>query len=470
MNILDYVIIFIFMAAMVGVGFLFQAKSNSSNDEYLVGGRSLGTSVYVATWLATCIGGGVLNGWVGQVYTSGLALVPSMIVMYVLTAIIGICLAGKLRRSGLTTTAEVLKVAYGDSSQFIGGILGFINLFMQGPCMQTITFATVLNVITGVPFTYGCIISMAIILLYTYTAGFWGVAMTDFVQFIIMCIGVALGAIVCYNGVGGWSGIVAAVPADRLAVQGKDVMTIVKLAATTALPIIIDGNRYQRIYATDNDKTATKGTLLAIIPLHFFYMIILLLGTCAFILLPAETAQDAVFATLLLNYLPTGIKGLVFAALIAAIMSTCDSYLLCASSNITIDMYKNRINPNATDDQLLKISKASVLILGILGLLAAITLHSIMSAWSIAAAAFVGGCFVPMMYALFFDNARKSKIAANASMILGGGIGITLELMHVTVPFAGQNWPAVIVGTVISLVVLLVGTLLDKNAVARPFK
>lgn len=270
MAIIDYVIIAVYMVGMVGIGFLFAGK-NKSSDDYLVGGRGVGTSVFMATWLATCIGGGVLNGWIGTTYANGLSLIPSVITMYVLTAIIGLFMAEKVRSFGGVTTAQILHNTYGKKSQAIAGVLGLINLVGQGPAMQTITFGTVLHVVTGIPFVWGCIISMAIIFLYTYTAGFWGVVMTDYVQFVIMCFGIGMAAAICFSGVGGWEGIVASVPAERLTVHNDGGITaIIKLAATTALPIIIDGNRYQRLYSCKSAKVAKKGTLLCLIPLHFF--------------------------------------------------------------------------------------------------------------------------------------------------------------------------------------------------------
>ena len=426
----------------------------------IAGGRGVGTSVFMATWLATCIGGGVLNGWIGTTYANGLSLIPSVITMYVLTAIIGLFMAEKVRSFGGVTTAQILHNTYGKKSQAIAGVLGLINLVGQGPAMQTITFGTVLHVVTGIPFVWGCIISMAIIFLYTYTAGFWGVVMTDYVQFVIMCFGIGMAAAICFSGVGGWEGIVASVPAERLTVHNDGGITaIIKLAATTALPIIIDGNRYQRLYSCKSAKVAKKGTLLCLIPLHFFYMAILLLGTCAYILLP-NIKSDAAFSTLLLNYLPVGLRGIVFASLLAAIMSTCDSYLLCAASNLSVDIYQNLMKPNASDEDIMRVSKGSVIAFSAIGLAMAIWLGDIMSAWSLVAAFFVGGCFCPILYAIFFDKAKKSGLAANCAMIAGGLSGGVLELLKINV----AGIPPVVFGALVSLVVLLAVTAMDPNA------
>ena len=188
-------------------------------------------------------------------------------------------------------------------------------------------------------------------------------------------------------------------------------------------------------------------------------MAILLLGTCAYILLPS-VKSDAVFSTLLLNYLPVGLRGIIFASLLAAIMSTCDSYLLCAASNMSVDIYQNLIKPDATDEEIMKVSKRSVIVFSVIGLAMAIWLGDIMSAWSLVAAFFVGGCFCPILYAVFFDKAKKSGLAANCSMICGGLTGGILELLKINV--AGM--PPVVFGAVISLVVLLVVTALDPKA------
>ena len=174
---------------------------------------------------------------------------------------------------------------YGKPAQAYGGLCSFLYLMGTGPAMQTVTFGTVINVVTGIPFVYGAIISTIVILLFTYFSGFWGVAVTDYVQFIIMGFGVAFAAWLCFEKVGGWEGIVATVPQSHLTIT-NDITAIIRLIFTTSLTTLIDGNRYQRFFACKDAKTAKKGTLLSLIPLHTFYMTILLLGTCAYILIP----------------------------------------------------------------------------------------------------------------------------------------------------------------------------------------
>ena len=82
--------------------------------------------------------------------------------------------------------------------------------------MQSIALGTCIHLLLGVNMKVGMIIGMAIILAYTLSSGMWGVAMTDYVQFIFLAGGVLLATAMVYSGAGGWSGITSSVPAEHL--------------------------------------------------------------------------------------------------------------------------------------------------------------------------------------------------------------------------------------------------------------
>ncbi len=457
MNILDYLIIVVYLVGVVIVGLRCKSKTQTT-EEYVVAGRKMGLSIFIGTYMATAIGGGVLNGWVGTVYDSGLTLLPSIFAIYIATAIIGLFLAERVNRFPGLTAPEVLGEAYGKPSQVYGGICSFLYLMGTGPALQTVTFATVLNVVAGIPYIYGAVISTVVILLFTYFSGFWGVAVTDYVQFIIMGVGVAAAAFYVFHHVGGWDGIVSTVPQDHLRVP-NDMTNIIRLIFTTSLSAFIDGNRYQRFYACKDAKTAKKGTLLSLIPAHTFFMMILLMGTCAYVLLP-DIKPDSVFSSLLLTYLPTGLRGIVFAALLAAILSTSDSYLLVAATNFSNDIYKTVINPSADDQTMLKVTRGSILVLSAGGLIMAIWMQNIMDIWSLAAAAYIGGCFIPMLYAFFSKREKKSALAANVAMIAGSVIAVFMEIQGMSV----LGLPGAAVGTLVNLILFFFITAVDPKA------
>ena len=161
--------------------------------------------------------------------------------------------------------------------------------------------------------------------------------------------------------------------------------------------------------------------------------------------------------------LPPVLRGLVFAALLAAILSTSDSYLLVAATNYSNDIYKNVINPECDDQKMLKITKRTTLVLGLGGLVVAIWMQSIMSIWNLASAAYVGGCFIPMLYALFFNNCKKSALAANCAMVVGSVTAVVFEVTGIT--FLGL--PGAAVGTLANFIVFSLITLLDPKATVK---
>ena len=290
----------------------------------------------------------------------------------------------------------------------------------------------------------GMIIGMAVVLLYTLSSGMWGVAMTDYVQFIFLAVGVLLATGIVYSGAGGWNGIVSSLPAGYLEI---DTSGALELLCATSLPVLIDGNRYSRFFSAKDGNTARLATLIASIPQSLFLVMSLVMGLAAVNLLPADTGKDQVFATLLLTYLPVGIKGVCIAALMAAIMSTADSYMLTGATNISVDIYKTYINPNASDKKMVIVTKASVLLVGLLGLGMALILPDVISVWTLSSTAYVGGCLVPMLYGIF-SKGKKSYTAALVAMIGGGALALILDINE----FVFFGLPAIVYGILLSAV------------------
>ena len=456
-SVIDYVIFGIYIVGTVLIGLYFAGKATNS-DDYVVANRSLGLSVLIATFVATSVGGGTLTGWVGEVYRSGVVVLPTMIVLYIIGIVMALFFAKKLRHFAGYTAPEIMGRSYGRVSQALGGVCSMVYLIGTGPALQALALGSVFNIILGLPLRTSAVLAMCIIIFYTCCSGMWGVAMTDYFQFVVMAVGVGVASIIALNDAGGWSAIVAATPVDHFSVDA-DPARMIELIAALALPVLIDGNRYQRFYAAKDEKTAVYGGLIAVLPWHLIYMLIICLGFSAYVLLGNTYTPDQVFPAMLMKVLPLGIKGIVFASLVAAIMSTADSYMLVAATNFVHDIYHPLFRPNASDKELIKITRIAVVCIGLIGLAVAFWVPSIMGVWTLASTAYVCGCFVPMLYALFCKG-RKSPIAAVASILLGGGIGIYLKLADIT--YIGQ--PAIVIGTICSLLIFTVVTLLDKNS------
>ncbi|MGC2871829.1 sodium:solute symporter [Ihubacter sp. mB4P-1] len=456
-GIIDGIVIILYMIGTILIGLYFK-KRISSADDFIVADRGLGMSVFIATMVATSIGGGSLIGYVGEIHDGGLVFLPSEIVFLAIQLGIALILAEKVRNFAGYTAIDVLGRNYGKGPQLFGGICSMIYMLGTGPAMQSLALGSIISLFTGLPVQIGAIISIVIIILYTYFSGMWGVAMTDYFQFVIMAVGIVILSFMVLNQCGGWENIAQATPAKNFNISA-DITTMIELIFVTAIPALIDGNRYQRFYAAKDVKVAKKGSLIAVIPWTCISILTFLLGFAAVKLVPDGIAQDMVMPTIIMEILPIGIKGIVIAALISAIMSTADSYLLVGATNFTMDIYKPFINPNATDKQILKVTKTMVIVLGLGGLALALLVPSIMGVWTIVSSVYVGGCFVPMIYALFFKG-RKSNLAAMVTMIVGSIASIIMKVANLNI----LGLPPVLVCVIASIVIFIPLTLLDKNS------
>ena len=454
MQIIDWALIILYMIIMVVVGAYF--KTSSSMSDYAVADKKLGLSVLVATFLATGVGGGVLTGSTGNGFASGIVEIPKLAVLFCINIFMALFLAKKMRNIGGFTAPEMLGRVYGRHCQALGGLFCAIYQMGSGPAMQSIALGTCLHLLLGIDMKVGMIIGMIIILFYTLSSGMWGVAMTDYIQFIFLTLGVVLAAAISYYQAGGWEGIIAAVPASHFEL---DLSNAIKILCATALPVLIDGNRYARFFAAKDAKTARLSNLIVAFPQLMIAFMAMIMGLSAVVLLPADTAKDMVFATLLTTLLPVDIRGVCVAALMAAIMSTADSYMLTGATNISVDIYKNLINPNATDKQMVVVTKVSVLVIGLMGLGFAILVPDIMSVWTLSSTAYVGGCLVPMLYGLF-SKRKKSYTAALIAIIIGGSFAVCCEIMG----FVWFNLPPIVYGILISALLMLIITPFAKDA------
>lgn len=453
-GVIDWVLIIVYMLFMVLVGKYF--KTNDSMKDFAVADKKLGLSVLTATLLATAVGGGALTGSVGNSFKSGFVEIPKDTVLLAINLFMAFFVAKRMRNIGGFTAPELLGRVYGKKCQAVGGLFCAVYMMGTGPAMQSIALGTCIHLLLGVDMRIGMIVGMMIVLAYTLSSGMWGVAMTDYVQFILLAGGVIIATFLVYREAGGWNQIAAGVPASHLVI---DTSGALKIVCATALPVLIDGNRYARFFSAKDGNTAQLSTLLASIPQVLILIMSLIMGMAAVTLLPAGTSKDMVFATLLMTYLPAGIKGLCIAALMAAIMSTSDSYMLTGATNIAIDIYKTTVNPNADDAKVLRVTKISVLAVGLLGLGFALILPDIMSVWTLSSTAYVGGCLVPMMYAIF-SKKKKSYTAAMTAMLGGGILAVVCELNG----FVLFNLPAIVYGILLSAVLLFSITPFARDA------
>ena len=429
MHPLDYVVVLIYLAVVLAVGFYF-SRQHTGVDDYFVGDRKMGAGHIGLSVVATDVGGGFSIGLGGLGFAMGLAgswlLFTGLIGAWV-TAVILIPKVKLLGdRMGLLTYPELLEARYDHRVRLVAAVVsglgyaGFVGA-------QVLAGAKLASGAFGVPLLTAVWVMAAVVVVYTAFGGLKAVIYTDTVQWVIVLGGtIGLALPFAWQAVGGWSAVVAAVPAGHLSLTNIGPMKLLTWMATIVPIWFVGMTLYQRIYATRDVRAAQKAWFIAgLLEYPVMAFVGVVLGMLARVLFPAAEAEMGL-PLLLKQVLPVGIAGLVVAAYFSAIMSTADSCLLASVGNLVTDLYHRHLRPGASSDHLLRLSRVLTLVVGFGAVIVALALPTVLEAILLAYAFMVSGLFVPTVAALYWR--RASSTAALASMISGGGAAVLLSV------------------------------------------
>ena len=186
----DYVVIAVYIAAMLGIGWIGMRMARTKSD-YLVAGRRLGWFMYSGTMSAIVLGGASTIGGVGLGYTHGIS--GAWLVLTIGLGILALhaFFARRLVRLRVYTVSEMLDLRYGGSSTVIAGVVMWGYTLML-TVTSTLSFATIFHVLFGLPSALGIVIGGAIVVLYSVLGGMWSITLTDIAQFVIKTVGIML--------------------------------------------------------------------------------------------------------------------------------------------------------------------------------------------------------------------------------------------------------------------------------------
>ena len=477
-----YLLVFIvYFAAMLGVGLYF-FRSNKSNEDYYVGGRSMGPWHIGLSVVATDVGGGFSIGLGGLGFLMGLSgswmLFTGLIGAWLSAVLLIPRVKAMSSQHSFLTFPQLFSRLYSSRVALVAGIISAIGYtgfassqLLAGAKLASATFTELT--------LHEALLAMGVIAVsYTVFGGLKAVIYTDTIQWIILMAGlVGIGIPLGYLAVGGYSGIQAAVDPKMLHLNNISWSTMVNWAVTI-IPIWFVGmTLYQRIYASRDERTAKRAWFIAGL---FEYPIMAFMGV-ALGLFARVAADQGMFGylgfheaagmdeemglpLLLRTILPVGLTGLMLSAYFSAIMSTADSCLMAASGNVVTDILNPLMPQQPGSRQQLRFSQWATLLIGGLSLGLALFMKNVLSLMLLSYAFMVSGLLVPVVGGLFWK--RGTPAAALASMISGGCTTLLLVLLEVKLPW---ELDANIAGLSISALSYIVLSLLNpsRNIQAR---
>jgi len=371
---IDLVIVIAYLVAIPIFGVYFK-KYVKTEEDYFLAGKMLPWWVISMSIIGTNIGAYDYMGAAGGAYRFGIAqanyewigAIPAM----VLAALLFVPYYWK---AGVYTVPEFLGKRYNTAVRVIEAILW--GAFLA--CVLGVFFwasGLMLNEYLGIPVEFSLLITALIVGIYTITGGLAAVAMTDVVQLLVMFIGgVALTVLGLWT-VGGWSGLVEAItPANpdhfKLFLPLSN-PTYPWLGMIFGLALVLSPAWWcchqaiiQRTLGARSEWDAKAGMLFAAFPKMLIPILVVLPGLLALALNPglAGADMDKAFPWLIKNLLPAGLAGLVFAAFMAALISSVDSTLNSAATLWTRDIYQRFFKKDAPDRHYLKVGRILTLV------------------------------------------------------------------------------------------------------------
>lgn len=441
MHIVDIGIFTAYLFAMLGVGFYFMRKNNST-DDYYVGGRKLNSLHIGLSVVATDVGGGFSIGLGGLGFTMGLS--GSWLLF---TGLLGAWLSGVFliprvsdlaRKKGFFSFPQYLDYVFDKRVALLAGVIsaiGYIGFtssqLLAGAKLASSTFATL-------SLNQALLIMGIVAVTYTVIGGLKAVIYTDTVQWIVLMVGLLfVGLPFAYIKIGGMEAIKTTLQPSFLSLTAISWQQIINWMFTIIPIWFIGMTLYQRIYAAKDTKTAQRGWFIAGLfeyPLMAFIGVIL--GMFARVALDngllvgydiSNMDAEMGLPVLLRTVLPVGFLGIVLSAYFSAIMSTADSCLMAASGNILTDVLKKHKSKNG-----LRYSQILTLIIGILALLIALKMTSVLELMLHSYSFMVSGMFIPVLAALF--SKKPNSLAALVSMVVGGSTTLTLIITDIKLP------------------------------------
>ena len=457
----------VYMSAVIGIGLLYAKRANSNSEEYFLGGRSLGPWITAMSAEASDMSGWLLMGLPGVAYWCGLAdAFWTAFGLAVGTYLNWLIVSKRLRRYSVRagnsiTLPEFFSNRFREEKKSILLLSAiFILIFFTvyaASCF--VTCGKLFSTLFGMPYISMMILGAAFVLLYTLLGGFLAESASDFMQAIVMIV--ALTVIVAISTVraGGIGAVLAnsqqipgfmeffglATPVldasgTQLLEGGKPVFgDIAPYGLLTVCSMMAWGLGYfgmpqvlLRFMAIRKEDELKQSRRIAMIWVIISLAIAVFIGIIGRILYPdahlTKSSAESIFITLSTSFLPPLLAGFVMAGILAATISSSDSYLLIAASAFAKNIYQGLCKKDASEKQVMTISRITLLALALIGIVIALDENSVIFQIVSFAWAGFGATFGPLMILCLFWK-RTTKEGAIAGMVGGAGIVFLWKLV-----------------------------------------
>ena len=485
-----------YMALVIGIGVYYAKRANESSENYFIGGRSLGPWVTAMSAEASDMSGWLLMGLPGVAYWFGLSdAIWTAIGLAIGTYVNWLIVAKRLRRystiAGDSITIpdffsnrfkEKKKVLMTISALFI---LIFFTVYAAS-CFVTV--GKLFNTLFGIKYQYMMVAGALFVIFYTVIGGFLAETASDFMQGIVMIFALITVFIVGISSAGGISAIadnVKEIPGffDFFGIAQPTLVDGVQQVSELGKPLFGEASKYGfltiistlswglgyfgmpqvliRFMAIRKSAELTRSRRIATIWCVISLIAAVAIGIIGRTLYPdtllTQSSSESIFIVIATNLLPTLLAGIAMAGILAATISSSDSYLLIAASAFSKNIFQGVLKKEATDKEVMLVSRVILLLISLVGIIIALDETSIIFTVVSFAWAGFGATFGPIiLFSLFWK--KTTRAGAIAGMLSGGGMVFIWKL--ILKPIGGifgiyELFPAFVISCVAIVIVSL---------------
>lgn len=463
------IVLGIIVVTLLGVSLARLSKVKTKAD-YLVAGRSLPAAVLVFTLLSSWIGSGSLLGGAENAYKHGFAALwqggggwAGLALIYFI--------APRARKFAQYTIPDLLESRYNQTARVLG-VIAVLFTYTAITSYQFIGGGDIIHLIfPNITAVKGAYILACFVIVFTAIAGMGSVAYMDVVIGLLATFTMIAALPVLIHIAGGWPQVKAVLPATHFQWLGDfKPIEALELFLPTCLLMLGNQSMYQKFFSAKTEKDATRATvgwIIGTVVLETVIVAIAVVGSAIF--RTGEVAQkpreilaySATHAFSNGGTVLTVLGALLVGAIFAKVVSTANNYLFSPATNLVNDVFVRYLRPQASNGQVLLVSRLMVVLLGCWALIQALQITSVLK-MSLYAYTIYSAALTPVILAAFFWR-RATAAGAVSSIASGTVVTVGWKYLAPTLPKSLAERDAILPALIASLICLVVASLLTKR-------
>ena len=447
----------IYIVIMIAVG-IYTASKTHSAAEFIVAGRSMPLWLLTTTIIATWFGGGMMIGGAGAAYDDGLlGNIADPFGATLCLLLLGMFFVRIFRRLKLLTFVDFVEQRFGRVAAFIASLAGLASSLFWVAGML-VAFGIVFETLTGTPMVFGIIGGSIVVILYTTMGGMLAVALTDFVQMFIIAIGLIMLLVVVLIDAGGWGAVSAQLPEHTFRMYplehtGERWLNYMRAWVIFGIADIASQSLIGRALAAKSERVAQNSFYLAGLGYLCFGMIPVMLGIIGSVTMPELAGSESVIPALAFEHLHPVAIAIFVGAVLAAIMSSCDSSLLASASIVSTNLLPF-VKRNPSDKLRLQVVRWGIPVCGVIAVVGALNAKVVFNTMLDGNLFMLAAVIVPFILGVWWKRANRA--GALAAMTMGIASWLTTSLLF-------PELPGDLIGLGVSFATMIIVTTLTQK-------